>query len=1181
MELADLGYLEKGFDPSTLKVADLRRILTLHEVDFKSSAKKAELVEYFNEHVSPNTDSYLAKQINPGRARNVIEDASKTPAKTPAKTPRRKLPHKHAIGSDEDELTGPESTTVTKSVGRPRKSAKLDDEVRIPVTLKKSTSPRKSMRMEVDDDEPPTIKRSPRKSVKMETSDDDAPPTIKRSPRKSTKMETTDDKAMPVAKPSPRKSIKPTPRKISVRISPKKTKVTDSEADEDMTDASEVQDRKQDAKQDAAFSSENPFQSGSPNLHGGSTKRRQTSIMSSAPKLAPPSNRRQTEMAPALAHHNAGSVRSAKTPVAKERFMPPIGSLLASPAFQSAAQRAKENALAEDQLLTTEEFTPEEAATLDRPRTQDEPGAVLKMLKFLSISALTASTLYGAGWYRREQIAAGWCDIDSKPFMPPPHATSFQDFIQQVRPNCLPCPPHAICSPGFRMSCEDEFTKMEHPLSFGGLLPLSPQCVPDTEKLRKIQVVANEIVETMRDRAAAVECGYATPTETLMMTDMDLYSALLSKKSATMSNEQFDALFAPALKDAIARDEVEVSSSQPQGEPTYEGLGEVDHHITHYYHSTSLANLPFTCSIKRSFRRVVARYRLEATGLLAFLLGVLYLKHFFESRNVLRARVAQLVALVYEELLVAKAKSIDNERFEPHLGVSQLRDAVLQDEFSYKERERLWHEVGKVVEANSNVRATQAEIQGEWLRAWEWVGAVKGLEKFGERQPVVDDLAPNEMSGSCQPAHDAFAGAAPETNFDLPSTRPVYLIYRRPCCSSSSQVNPLNVHSRHAIGIPRNSAHLSVRPSCSLCTSIDLNSVGLLYAANLLIIWAARSKGAYILKQCLALAAVLTGVFAYKIAGPESRIVDMFIRAVGAVMAMKAADLHFTRKREAYPLYKSLVMPKTFKGIAQYAARLTYTMRYEDFNISVIDAERYTTHPMQQALLSSVVLAGLMGIYGAPPNMRVESSLISAFFFITSLHAMFCGLYFVPSFGIPLFQEHFFHTRSLTEFWTINWHGLFTSPIKQLAYAPGHKIGGRALGMCAAMAFSGLYHWFVVGALNEPVLRMRVFLFFVLQGPAILVDILVFGAPKSRKSSKIAEPKQPKTPAQVPNATASGTGKLVQEKQKPFVIQVLRRVYAWSVMLGLAAWVVRSAPSVESTNKDFIWLMWAVLQGRY
>jgi hypothetical protein len=102
---------------------------------------------------------------------------------------------------------------------------------------------------------------------------------------------------------------------------------------------------------------------------------------------------------------------------------------------------------------------------------------------------------------------------------------------------------------------------MEHPLSLGGFLPLRPQCVPDTEKLRRIQVVANEIIETFRDRTASIECGYAAPGEALSMTATDLHDALIAKKSASMTDEQFEALFTPALKDAIARDEVETSSS--------------------------------------------------------------------------------------------------------------------------------------------------------------------------------------------------------------------------------------------------------------------------------------------------------------------------------------------------------------------------------------------------------------------------------------------------------------------------------------------------------------------------------------------------------------------------------------------------------------------------------------------
>lgn len=116
------------------------------------------------------------------------------------------------------------------------------------------------------------------------------------------------------------------------------------------------------------------------------------------------------------------------------------------------------------------------------------------------------------------------------------------------------------------------------------------------------------------------------------------------------------------------------------------------------------------------------------------LLG-LYLKNFFESRSLQRIRVQSLVSRVFDELSRMKARAVEEpNRFEPHLGVSQLRDSILADEFSYATREQLWQDVRAIVETNSNVRATQAEIQGEWLRAWEWVGAVRQITAAEKRR---------------------------------------------------------------------------------------------------------------------------------------------------------------------------------------------------------------------------------------------------------------------------------------------------------------------------------------------------------------------------------------------------------------------------------------------------------------
>ncbi|RYF03226.1 MAG: hypothetical protein EOO77_31400 [Oxalobacteraceae bacterium] len=230
-------------------------------------------------------------------------------------------------------------------------------------------------------------------------------------------------------------------------------------------------------------------------------------------------------------------------------------------------------------------------------------------------------------------------------------------------------------------------------------------------------------------------------------------------------------------------------------------------------------------------------------------------------------------------------------------------------------------------------------------------------------------------------------------------------------------------------------------------------------------------------------------------------------------------------------------------GLWSYAARVTASMRYEDFDISVIKRDKFTNHPMRQAVLSCSVLAGIAATCGVPPYMTVDSSVISAFFFLLALHATFCGFHFLPGFGVPLFEKHFLGATSLSEFWTRHWHGLFTSPIKNLAFMPVKRLThSNALALCAAMAFSGLFHWHVVEAFHDKTASFRVFWFFALQGPACIVDSIVWGRQKST---------------------------------------LLRKAFAWFVMLGLASWVVRGFPSVAVTNADITWLVTHIGQGRF
>lgn len=97
------------------------------------------------------------------------------------------------------------------------------------------------------------------------------------------------------------------------------------------------------------------------------------------------------------------------------------------------------------------------------------------------------------------------------------------------------------------------------------------------------------------------------------------------------------------------------------------------------------------------------------------------------------AQIPGLVATTLDRLATQAALHHDQRTSEPFISVGQLRDDVLRHVFSASERERVWQNVRKIVESNSNVRAATREggKTGEWSRVWEWIGPVDlapGLE---------------------------------------------------------------------------------------------------------------------------------------------------------------------------------------------------------------------------------------------------------------------------------------------------------------------------------------------------------------------------------------------------------------------------------------------------------------------
>ena len=131
-------------------------------------------------------------------------------------------------------------------------------------------------------------------------------------------------------------------------------------------------------------------------------------------------------------------------------------------------------------------------------------------------------------------------------------------FINAIRPACTPCPPHAQCFPNLELRCNDDYIYKPHPFRLNGLLPLVGECIPDTEKQRRIAIVAERALSVLRDKAARVECEGETPTG---MMEKDVKAELLKYKSGSLTDEEFDILFEAAIGEVEKLNEIIVTPS--------------------------------------------------------------------------------------------------------------------------------------------------------------------------------------------------------------------------------------------------------------------------------------------------------------------------------------------------------------------------------------------------------------------------------------------------------------------------------------------------------------------------------------------------------------------------------------------------------------------------------------------
>jgi hypothetical protein len=226
---------------------------------------------------------------------------------------------------------------------------------------------------------------------------------------------------------------------------------------------------------------------------------------------------------------------------------------------------------------TTEEFTPEETQELVRAGGQPQSSALVRRRKkpashtAKSIPALLVTSILVllGGWYRQEKVDVGYCGVGAPSWSLSSNPNIPIWIHENLQPTCEPCPPHAQCYSNMEVRCDHDYILQHHPLSLNGLVPIPPTCEPDSEKQRRVKYVADKATDLLRDRRAAVECGGSLDSgegtiikadETkLEISEEALKKQVSSKRRKSIGQEEFDDMWAAALDEVKAREEVEVT----------------------------------------------------------------------------------------------------------------------------------------------------------------------------------------------------------------------------------------------------------------------------------------------------------------------------------------------------------------------------------------------------------------------------------------------------------------------------------------------------------------------------------------------------------------------------------------------------------------------------------------------
>lgn len=759
-----------GFDPKSLKVAQLRGILNEHDVEYPSNAKKADLVGLFEKRISPRAAGLLAAHNE--AVKNATEE-----------------------GIEDASLQSEDFPKPQKKRGRPKKSMSPRAQESTPVVPQKRSQ-----------DDPPSLKKkrgSPATSEPSSTvnrsrghlfdenssfSDDDFfASKIKRLPAKALAEEqlsqVKEENTTPLKPRTSRRKVSAKKEAPSVEVPQFKT--LKEEEDSFEQDRAKIKNRQMaDLAADLGVTihgtppkdfslDESSFETKPKTETPKKTPRKSAPLSEKSRKtpkesvkLTPKDNssskkssaKLKSEGTPAKTPSKAGktptkspskSQTSSKTPKSASKTpakTPSKSTPKKSPALSTKPTEKTSTDIIEE-LDDEEEL--EDIEELDETTETVQTSSrksLLSSFLFLTLWLLVVVCGLGVFWYREQQYLIGYCgnEIDQATFPPTSHpwlvaAGTYLDA--NFKPKCTPCPPHARCYPYLELGCYEDFVEFQ-PWYFHLTPTLNTnlkQCVPDTKKAEKLEIMIDVALDLLRSRNAEKKCG-RTSTDDFEagLNSTELHDLLLMMKAPYITREEFEELWERLVVELEKEPEVIVRqvvfySPSLEHPLTQTGLGDgirtgvVDHTpgtqkaSDKVFRSTSLSNLSLKCRALNTLIGTLVHYKGVLLSLVGLYLVVLYIRYRIHQYRLQRLRVETVYYEVLRNLKKQYKLSKDDPSVPAYVGSTQLRDLILTTEKNLTRKLKLWKRVSSEVENNTNIHYHLVEHHGEIMKVWEWI----------------------------------------------------------------------------------------------------------------------------------------------------------------------------------------------------------------------------------------------------------------------------------------------------------------------------------------------------------------------------------------------------------------------------------------------------------------------------